>query len=81
MIKRTVLALLLALLAIPMMADGRRFTLVIDAGHGGHDFGAPGAVTNEKTLTLRYALAFGRMVEERCPDVRVICICMRDDHA
>ena len=37
-----------------------------------HDFGAPGAVTNEKTLTLRYALAFGRMVEEKCPDVRVI---------
>ena len=53
MIKRTVLALLLALLTIPMMADGRRFTLVIDAGHGGHDFRAPGAVTNEKTLTLR----------------------------
>ena len=78
MIKRTVLALLLALLTIPMMADGRRFTLVIDAGHGGHDFGAPGAVTNEKTLTLRYALAFGRMVEERCPDVRVIYTRKRD---
>ena len=78
MIKRIVLALLLALLTIPMMADGRRFTLVIDAGHGGHDFGAPGAVTNEKTLTLRYALAFGRMVEERCPDVRVIYTRKRD---
>lgn len=78
MIKRTVLALLLALLTIPMMADGRRFILVIDAGHGGHDFGAPGAVTNEKTLTLRYALAFGRMVEERCPDVRVIYTRKRD---
>lgn len=78
MIKRTVLALLLAFLAIPMMADGRRFTLVIDAGHGGHDQGAPGAVTNEKTLTLRYALAFGRMVEERCPDVRVIYTRKRD---
>lgn len=49
-----------------------RFTLVVDAGHGGNDFGAPGAVSNEKDLTLKYALAFGRFVESHCPDVRVI---------
>lgn len=49
-----------------------RFTLVIDAGHGGHDFGAPGAVSNEKDLTLKYALAFGALVEKNCPDVKVI---------
>lgn len=49
-----------------------RFTLVVDAGHGGNDFGAPGAVSNEKNLTLKYALAFGRFVESHCPDVRVI---------
>lgn len=72
MIKRLTLQFLLALLPLWGMAQGRNFTLVIDAGHGGHDYGAPGAVTNEKTLTLRYALAFGRMVEEKCPDVRVI---------
>ena len=50
----------------------KRFTLVIDAGHGGHDVGACGKISKEKTLTLRYALAFGRIIEQNCPDVQVI---------
>ena len=41
-------------------------------GHGGHDAGAVGAVSKEKNLTLKFALAFGKMVERNCPDVRVI---------
>ena len=48
------------------------FTLVIDAGHGGHDTGAVGAISKEKNLTLKYALAFGRLVEQNCPDVKVV---------
>ena len=55
------------------MAANRRFTLVIDAGHGGGDTGAVGAAgVKEKTLTLKFALAFGRLVEQNCPDVKVI---------
>lgn len=66
-------ALLAFLFMIALSAvAARRFTLVIDAGHGGHDFGAPGAVSNEKDLTLKYALAFGNLVEKNCPDVDVI---------
>ena len=53
-------------------AANKKFTLVIDAGHGGHDAGAVGAVSKEKNLTLKFALAFGKMVERNCPDVRVI---------
>ena len=49
-----------------------KFTLVIDAGHGGHDTGACGAISKEKNLTLKFALAFGQLVERNCPDVRVI---------
>ena len=49
-----------------------KFTLVIDAGHGGHDSGAVGATQKEKNLTLRHALAFGKLVERNCPDVKVI---------
>ena len=48
------------------------FTLVIDAGHGGHDTGAVGSISKEKNLTLKFALAFGRLVEQNCPDVKVI---------
>ena len=58
--------------ALVSTSAASRFTLVVDAGHGGNDFGAPGATSNEKDLTLRYALAFGSFVESHCPDVRVI---------
>lgn len=65
---------LIALIAIALTAQSasRRFTLVIDAGHGGHDHGAPGAFSKEKDLTLKYALALGKMIEQRCPDVKVV---------
>ena len=47
--------------------------MVIDAGHGGGDTGAIGvAKTREKDLTLKFALAFGKLVEKNCPDVKVI---------
>ena len=53
-------------------AANKRFTLVIDAGHGGTDAGAIGPLTKEKHINLNVALAFGRLVERNCPDVRVI---------
>ena len=49
-----------------------RFTLVIDAGHGGKDSGAKGKYSLEKNINLKVALAFGRYVENNCPDVKVI---------
>ena len=58
-------------MTISVMA-GNRFTLVIDAGHGGHDAGALGSSSKEKNINLKVALAFGRMVERNCPDVKVI---------
>lgn len=70
---KKIVLLLITLLCFVTAADGaKKFTLVIDAGHGGHDAGAVGAVSKEKNLTLKYALAFGKMVEQNCPDVNVI---------
>lgn len=48
------------------------FTLVIDAGHGGHDSGAVGAYSKEKNINLKVALAFGKLVEQNCPEVKII---------
>ncbi len=59
----------------PLMAaqsDAQKFTLVIDAGHGGHDFGAVAGKINEKTINLATALEFGRLVEKNMPDVNVV---------
>jgi N-acetylmuramoyl-L-alanine amidase len=53
-------------------AEKHRFTLVIDAGHGGKDPGALTKQSKEKTINLNVALAFGRYVEQNCKDVRVI---------
>ncbi len=49
-----------------------KFTLVIDAGHGGKDGGACANGAKEKNINLNVALAFGRYVEKNCPDVKVI---------
>ena len=64
--------LLMLMLSVATWAGSNRFTLVIDAGHGGHDLGAPGAISNEKDINLKVALAFGKYVESNCPDVRVV---------
>lgn len=53
-------------------AGKHRYTLVIDAGHGGKDAGACSNGAKEKNINLNVALAFGRYVENNCPDVRVI---------
>lgn len=60
------------LLAVVAVAANKKFTLVIDAGHGGHDTGALGAFSKEKNINLNVALAFGHYVESNCPDVKVI---------
>jgi N-acetylmuramoyl-L-alanine amidase len=62
----------LLMLVVLNVGAANKFTLVIDAGHGGKDPGTVGAISKEKNLTLKYALAFGKMVERNCPDVRVI---------
>lgn len=69
------LLLCTAVLVQPIMAaqkDTHKFTLVIDAGHGGHDFGATAGKINEKSINLATALEFGRLVEKNMPDVKVV---------
>ena len=60
------------LLVLNALSVNNRFTLVIDAGHGGHDAGALGTMSKEKDINLSVALAFGRYVERNQPDVKVV---------
>lgn len=73
---RKILCLLwLAFAAFLLARAGERsrdFVLVIDAGHGGKDAGAVGAYSKEKNINLKVALAFGKLVEQNCPDVKVV---------
>ena len=47
-------------------------TIVIDAGHGGHDPGCIGSSSQEKHVCLGIALKLGKLIKTFCPDVKVI---------
>ena len=64
--------ILLLIYTVGASSPNDRFTLVIDAGHGGHDAGAVGTYSKEKNINLNVALAFGKLVEKNCNDVAVI---------
>ena len=70
--KVTLIWIFLCVLVMNAFAANKRFTLVIDPGHGGHDAGALGAISKEKNINLAVALRFGKYVEQNLPEVRVI---------
>jgi len=47
-------------------------TIVIDAGHGGKDFGAAGAYSYEKNVTLAIALKLQATIQQALPDVKIV---------
>jgi len=47
-------------------------TVVIDAGHGGHDPGAIGLRSKEKDIVLGISLKLGKYIEDNFSDVKVI---------
>ncbi len=58
--------------------EAKDFVVVIDAGHGGHDPGALGKISKEKTINLNVALKLGRQIKKNCPDVKVVYTRERD---
>lgn len=54
-----------------------KFTVIIDAGHGGRDYGCVGKNANEKTINLDVARRLASKIEEGCADTRVVLT--RDD--
>ena len=48
------------------------FVVVIDAGHGGTDPGAIGAISQEKDLNLAVSLNLGQQIKDKYPEVTVL---------
>ena len=71
---KKILLWVMILLSLTLYAEaaGKKFVVVIDAGHGGKDTGCVGKISKEKDLTLKMALALGRFLERNCSDVKVI---------
>ena len=63
---------LLILFMLSCILNANAFTVVIDAGHGGHDAGAVGAFSKEKNINLKYALEVGDLIKKNHPDVNII---------
>jgi len=47
-------------------------TIVIDAGHGGHDSGCLGKKSKEKHIALKIALLLGSKIQKAYPNIKVI---------
>ena len=63
------------LLALPVSGareERRPFTLVIDAGHGGHDVGAVDNGAREKDINLGVATRLRNLVEKKLKNVKVV---------
>lgn len=64
--------------SIPSLAAKRggntdaAFTVVIDPGHGGKDYGCIGKITNEKTIVLDVARRLGDILNEETPEVKTV---------
>ncbi len=86
-LRRYIYALVVSLLFVPLtsfinnskITPYRIKTIVIDAGHGGHDGATRGVYSKEKEITLKIALRLGKAIEEKLKDVKVVYTRSTDD--
>lgn len=69
---KRIFIIIIILAASLMQLAAREFVVVIDAGHGGKDYGAVGALSREKDINLKVALKLGEMIERSHDDVKVV---------
>lgn len=58
------ISFLILSVALALNVEAKQFVVVIDPGHGGKDYGAVGAVTNEKTINLNVAKKLGEKIRK-----------------
>ena len=62
-------------LALPLQLIAKeQFTIIIDPGHGGGDYGTPHrkCKQDEKTIALNVALKLGKLIEKNYSDVKIV---------
>lgn len=67
-----ILGLAWLLCCFSLTVGAKDFVVVIDAGHGGHDAGAAGKTAKEKNINLKVAMKLGKLIEDKCKDVKVV---------
>lgn len=66
------IAFVLAASGVAAQSDYSLKTIVLDAGHGGHDSGCRGVLVQEKDVTLDIALLTEQMLRDALPGVQII---------
>jgi N-acetylmuramoyl-L-alanine amidase len=66
------LAVAIPFLQSPAYGSEKKWIVVIDAGHGGKDPGALGAISKEKNINLAIALKAGSYIEQNLKNVEVL---------
>jgi N-acetylmuramoyl-L-alanine amidase len=85
MLKKTLLTLsifsLLTILASFSFEKKQKalHTIILDAGHGGHDVGARGAYSNEKDICLAIETKLAEIVRKDYPEIKLIRTRSRDE--
>ena len=72
LVYQTYILLIGLIMSSNILAQDARFTVVLDAGHGGHDPGAIGSISREKEINLSVVLDLGAMIEKNFKDVKVV---------
>lgn len=76
-----ILFLLIIIAPKLLLAQGRKISkVVIDAGHGGKDIGAQGAISKEKDITLAVTLKLGKIITDSMKSLQVIYTRTTDDY-
>ena len=57
-----------------------QYTVVIDAGHGGKDYGAMDNGINEKDINLGVALLVDQMLKKKAKEIKVVMTRDRDEY-
>jgi len=71
-LKYIVVLMMGLVMSCQLIAQDARFVVVLDAGHGGHDPGAIGAISREKDINLSIVLKLGSILERNYKDVKVV---------
>jgi len=66
------LVLTICSVSAAVVKDQKKWVIVIDAGHGGRDSGAQGAISYEKNIALAIALKTGEYLEQNLSNVTVL---------
>lgn len=61
-----------AVASAAVKSDEKPFTIVLDPGHGGKDYGCVGKLTNEKTIVLDVAKRLGKILAKEHPEIKQV---------